>query len=119
VAVPSTEDCKAVDQLHPLSELVGESFHMDHHEYPRKAMRPGLDLPGRLILAPLFRLGLIWLPQTHSRVIDDEPEPDDLMAGARGGGGRGVEEVVAAADVLRKRSSKVRLATVGLDDVVG
>ncbi|GMI39676.1 hypothetical protein TeGR_g6778 [Tetraparma gracilis] len=114
VAVLSTEDCKAVDLLHPITELVGESFHMDHHEYPRKAMKPGLDLPGRLILAPLFWLGLIWLPQTHSRVVDDEPEPDDLPPGRRG-----VEEVVAAADVLRKRSSKVRLATVGLDDVVG
>jgi len=52
--------CKAVDIPRFLSELVGESYHDDHHDHPKKAHRPGLDLPYHLVLAPLLALGLIW-----------------------------------------------------------
>ena len=77
--------CKAVDIPRFLSELVGESYHDDHHDHPKKvstnrfepfphslayraphacyarqAHRPGLDLPYQLVLAPLVVLGLIW-----------------------------------------------------------
>ena len=52
--------CKAIDQLLLLSEAVGESHHHDHHRFPQKALRPGLDLPWRIWLAPAEKLGLIW-----------------------------------------------------------
>jgi stearoyl-CoA desaturase (delta-9 desaturase) len=40
--------------------LVGEAFHDDHHDFPRRAHRPGYDVPYALVLAPLARMGLIW-----------------------------------------------------------
>jgi stearoyl-CoA desaturase (delta-9 desaturase) len=40
--------------------LVGEAFHEDHHLYPRRAHRPGFDIPYTLILQPLAKLGVIW-----------------------------------------------------------
>lgn len=40
--------------------LVGEAFHEDHHEFPRRAQRPGIDVPYLFVLRPLERLGIIW-----------------------------------------------------------
>lgn len=40
--------------------LVGEAFHEDHHLYPRRAHRPGYDMPYTLVLQPLAKLGVIW-----------------------------------------------------------
>jgi stearoyl-CoA desaturase (delta-9 desaturase) len=40
--------------------LVGEAFHLDHHEHPRRAHRPGYDVPYTLVLKPLADLGIIW-----------------------------------------------------------
>ena len=40
--------------------LVGEAFHEDHHEFPRRAHRPGIDVPYLFILRPLEKLGIIW-----------------------------------------------------------
>lgn len=40
--------------------LVGEAFHHDHHNFPRRAQRPGIDLPYTMILRPLEQLGIIW-----------------------------------------------------------
>lgn len=40
--------------------LVGEAFHDDHHDFPRRAQRPGIDAPYYLILRPLAYLGIIW-----------------------------------------------------------
>jgi len=53
--------CKAVDNARLLSELVGESYHDDHHHRPSKARRPGLDLPFWLCIRPLYALGLVQL----------------------------------------------------------
>jgi stearoyl-CoA desaturase (Delta-9 desaturase) len=40
--------------------LVGEAFHEDHHDFPRRAQRPGIDVPYLFVLRPLERLGIIW-----------------------------------------------------------
>mmetsp|Transcript_10076 Transcript_10076/g.20804 ORF Transcript_10076/g.20804 Transcript_10076/m.20804 type:complete len:342 (-) Transcript_10076:46-1071(-) len=40
--------------------LVGEAYHEDHHEYPRRAHRPGFDVPYSLLLKPLADMGVIW-----------------------------------------------------------
>lgn len=57
---PGDTPCKAVDNQRFLSELVGESYHDDHHIYPGKAHRPGMDLPYWFIIKPAESLGLIW-----------------------------------------------------------
>jgi stearoyl-CoA desaturase (Delta-9 desaturase) len=51
--------------------LVGEAFHEDHHEFPRRAQRPGIDVPYLFVLRPLERLGIIWDLQ--------EPLPKSLV----------------------------------------
>lgn len=43
--------------------LVGEAYHEDHHDFPRRAQRPGIDVPYLLILRPLEQLGIIWALQ--------------------------------------------------------
>jgi len=63
---PGKAQCKAVDNARFLSELVGESYHDDHHDFPQKAQRPGLDLPYWLVINPLAALGLIWLKPEHA-----------------------------------------------------
>jgi stearoyl-CoA desaturase (Delta-9 desaturase) len=40
--------------------LVGEAYHDDHHDFPRRAQRPGLDVPYFFVLRPLSKLGVIW-----------------------------------------------------------
>jgi len=40
--------------------LVGETHHEDHHDHPRRACRPGCDVPYLAFLRPLESLGLIW-----------------------------------------------------------
>jgi stearoyl-CoA desaturase (Delta-9 desaturase) len=40
--------------------LVGEAYHEDHHDHPRRAKRPGLDVPYLAFLRPLEAMGLIW-----------------------------------------------------------
>mmetsp|Transcript_22858 Transcript_22858/g.32722 ORF Transcript_22858/g.32722 Transcript_22858/m.32722 type:complete len:317 (-) Transcript_22858:894-1844(-) len=40
--------------------LVGEAFHDDHHNFPRRAHRPGFDVPYDVVLRPLAKLGIIW-----------------------------------------------------------
>lgn len=52
--------CKAIDSRRILAELVGESYHADHHVHPRRLRRPGVDLPFWLVLKPLLATGLIW-----------------------------------------------------------
>lgn len=54
--------------------LVGEAFHKDHHEYPRRAHRPGYDMPYTLILRPLANLGIIWDLQ-QPLPVDDWVDP--------------------------------------------
>jgi len=39
--------------------ILGENDHQDHHAHPRKAYRPGPDLPYQLILRPMAFLGAI------------------------------------------------------------
>jgi len=40
-------------------DWVGEEAHLHHHDYPRCALRPGVDLPGKMLVTPLHALGLI------------------------------------------------------------
>lgn len=54
--------------------LVGEAFHDDHHEFPRRAHRPGFDVPYSFVLAPLSHLGIIWDLQ--------QPLPTDTFTGS-------------------------------------
>ena len=50
--------------------LVGEAFHDDHHDHPRRAHRPGIDAPYLLVLRPLAKLGLVWDLQQPLRTDD-------------------------------------------------
>jgi stearoyl-CoA desaturase (Delta-9 desaturase) len=50
----------AVNAPFMFEPLVGEAYHEDHHEFPRRAQRPGLDAPYFFILRPLEALGIIW-----------------------------------------------------------
>ena len=54
--------CKATDAVRLLSELVGESHHADHHLFPRRARRPGLDLAYHAFVRPLaaLRVVVVW-----------------------------------------------------------
>jgi stearoyl-CoA desaturase (Delta-9 desaturase) len=40
--------------------LLGETYHDDHHDFPRRAHRPGLDAPYYLIIRQLAYVGIIW-----------------------------------------------------------
>ena len=55
--------CKATDGSPSFgpgaARIVGEYYHDDHHLHPRKAHRPGLDLPYYLMLCPLAAVGMI------------------------------------------------------------
>lgn len=42
-----------------ITDVVGEEAHLHHHDHPRCALRPGLDLPGKMLVTPLHALGLI------------------------------------------------------------
>ncbi len=57
---PDLEGCTARSYRVPSAVLLGESEHRDHHDFPGKARRPGPDLPYRLVLRPMRRLGAIW-----------------------------------------------------------
>jgi stearoyl-CoA desaturase (Delta-9 desaturase) len=49
--------------------LVGEAYHEDHHDFPRRAHRPGIDVPYLFVLHPLAQLGIVWdLQQPLSQV---------------------------------------------------
>lgn len=52
--------CRAVNAPRLLAELVGESYHLDHHDHPKKAHRPGLDLPFWLFVRPMRACKLLW-----------------------------------------------------------
>lgn len=52
--------CTATTYKFSSALLLGEWEHRDHHDYPRKAHRPGPDLPYWLVLFPLAKLGAIW-----------------------------------------------------------
>lgn len=59
--------CRAVDDTRSmykvpgmLASLVGEAHHMDHHKYPNKMRRPGLDFPYHISIRWWLALGLIW-----------------------------------------------------------
>lgn len=54
--------------------LVGEAYHDDHHQWPKRAHRPGYDIPFSAVLLPLARLGIIWDLQ--------QPLPSDSFPGA-------------------------------------
>ncbi|GHP06751.1 hypothetical protein PPROV_000549500 [Pycnococcus provasolii] len=56
----SKTKCKSIDNPRILSELVGESYHDDHHAHPRRLHRPGLDLPYWIFIRPLIALRMIW-----------------------------------------------------------
>ena len=64
---PEIEDkksaCKALDNVKFLSELVGESYHHDHHKHPSRAKRPGMDLVFYMFLKPLLLTTLAWSPK--------------------------------------------------------
>ncbi len=57
---PDAEGCTARRYRVPSAVLLGESEHRDHHDHPGRARRPGPDLPFRLILQPMARLGAVW-----------------------------------------------------------
>jgi len=48
------------------TDLFGEEAHKHHHDYPRCALRPGVDFPYHLFVRPLEKAGLIWHLQMHS-----------------------------------------------------
>eukprot|EP01134_Creolimax_fragrantissima_P000846 CFRG0846T1 len=58
--VEDPRKCKAKDEERLLAQLVGEAYHLDHHNYPMKAKRPGWDLPYWTFLVPCEKAGLIW-----------------------------------------------------------
>lgn len=57
---PDGKGCTSRRYRVPSAVVLGESEHRDHHEYPRRARRPGPDIPYRLVLAPMARLGAVW-----------------------------------------------------------
>lgn len=57
---PDEDGCTATTYRRFTAVILGESDHKDHHEHPGKAKRPGPDLPYRLILRPMARLGAVW-----------------------------------------------------------
>jgi len=60
---PSQEGkCKSVNVVRFLSEIVGESHHDDHHVFPNRAKRPGIDLAFHMFISPLILTGLAWMP---------------------------------------------------------
>jgi stearoyl-CoA desaturase (delta-9 desaturase) len=89
---PTKSGCFALDSmLDPLSVLLGEAAHEDHHVFPDRAKRPstlpgGFDLSYAAILVPLQALGLIWEPKSrslgalgkskHSREHSNRPSED-------------------------------------------
>jgi stearoyl-CoA desaturase (delta-9 desaturase) len=50
--------CLAINGLN--GELVGEGHHENHHKFPKRAHRPGIDLPYWFFLLPLEKLRLVW-----------------------------------------------------------
>ena len=65
---PTSKGCYALDSLlDPLTFLMGESHHEDHHAFPDRAKRPQLlDLSYWLFIAPMLALGLAWDPKTYN-----------------------------------------------------
>lgn len=58
-AAASVDACKAADRpLDVLSNIFGEAFHKDHHVYPAKCKRPGLDVPYWTCIKPLKCIGV-------------------------------------------------------------
>jgi hypothetical protein len=56
--------CKAIDQwfsLTGLEHVSGEWAHRDHHSFPSKAQRPGIDFGFNLMIRPLTALGVFTL----------------------------------------------------------
>lgn len=52
-------DCQARDiPLDPLSNLMGEAYHLWHHQHPKAFHRPGLDLPYYCFILPMLKLGV-------------------------------------------------------------
>jgi stearoyl-CoA desaturase (delta-9 desaturase) len=70
---PGPTGCCALDSaLDPLTVLLGESAHEDHHRVPSRIKRPSplpwdLDLCYEGLLRPLLWLGVIWDPQFGPR----------------------------------------------------
>lgn len=73
---PTRAGCYALDSmLDPLSVLLGESAHEDHHVFPDRAKRPstlpgGFDLSYTVIIQPLEALGLIWSLKFYDKKWD-------------------------------------------------
>lgn len=59
---PTTAGCYALDSmLDPLTFLMGESHHEDHHVVPDRARRPGpFDMSYLTVICPMVLLGLAW-----------------------------------------------------------
>jgi len=57
---PDEQGCCARKYWQLSAILLGEHDHRDHHIHPTKAKRPGLDLPYRLVIWPMEKLGAIW-----------------------------------------------------------
>ena len=57
---PDQDGCTARKYRNFSAYILGEIDHKDHHDHPAKAKRPGPDLPYRLVLRPLARLGVVW-----------------------------------------------------------
>ncbi len=69
----SQQVCFALDSVFdPLSAMLGENCHEDHHHFPARAKRPGgvfgVDLSWWLVLQPMLALGLIWEPKLYQKI---------------------------------------------------
>ena len=106
---PGKAQCKAVDNARFLSELVGESYHDDHHDYPRKAHRPGLDVPYWLMIKPLAALGLIWLKPEHAAAAAAAPAAATAPGGAAAKAAKAPSPSRSPLASLRKRGSAIRV----------
>jgi hypothetical protein len=67
-ATPTASGCYGLDNLmDPLSVLLGEARHEDHHVFPDRARRPGMfDLSYSAIIVPLVCLGVVWDPKHYA-----------------------------------------------------
>jgi len=68
--VPLKGGCYALDSLlDPLTFLMGESHHEDHHHFPERAKRPQIIDPSYLLFVkPLLMLGIAWDPKSYGPV---------------------------------------------------
>lgn len=55
----NNEKCKASDNpCDVLSNVFGEAYHKHHHQHPKLAKRPGIDIPYWTFILPMFYLNI-------------------------------------------------------------